>query len=91
MGGYQIIDASAAGAFLSGGGNLRKTLAGARLVAGVDDATAVIRETDGSGRVLATLSALEATADETGLPVEFTGNVHVTLTGTAPACYLYQP
>lgn len=87
------IDASAGGAFLAGAAGQSYRLAGARLVAGADVATAVIRETNGAGRVLLRLSAPATTADEC-MPAEgidFVGNVHVTLTGTAPQLSLFEP
>jgi len=69
-----------------------KGLAGARLTAAAATATAVIRETDGSGRVLATLSAAATTADEfrPARPVAFVGNVHVTIAGAGAQLNLFE-
>lgn len=86
------IDASAGGAFLGGVATQSYRLAGARLVAGADVATAIIRETNGAGRTLLKLSAAANTADEC-LPAEgidYVGNVHVTLTGTSPQLSLFE-
>lgn len=58
-------------------------LGGARLTAAAATATAVLRETDGSGRVLARLTAVANTSDEF-MPeksVAFKGKVHATITG----------
>lgn len=88
------IDASAGGAFLSGAAGQVYQLAGARLVASGDAATAIVRETNGSGRVLLKLSAPAANnADESFPPggIDFAGNVHVTLTGTSPQLTLFEP
>jgi hypothetical protein len=89
----QAINASAGGAFLGGSAaGLVKGLAGARLVAGANAATAVIRETDGSGRILLSLSAPAANAVDESFPpapIAFAGNVHVTLTGTTPHLSLF--
>lgn len=66
-------------------------LAQVRMVAsGGGAATAVIRETDGAGRILAKLAALDGQADQARLPVRFSGRVHVLLTGD-PTCLLYVP
>lgn len=58
-------------------------LGGARLVAAAANATAVLRETDGSGRILARLSAVANGADELApvKPIAFKGKVHATITG----------
>lgn len=87
------IDATAGGAFLAGAAGQSYRLAGARLVAGSDVATAIIRETNGAGRTLLKLSAPANSADEC-MPAEgidFAGNVHVTVTGTAPQLSLFEP
>ena len=81
---WQAIDASTTGAYLSGGpAGLVKGLAGARLAAAAANATAVIRETNVSGRILASLAAAANTADEfmPACPVAYAGNVHVTIAG----------
>jgi len=82
-----VINASAGGAFLTA--TNRATMMGARLRAGADAATATIRETDGSGRILCVLGAGIGLCDESVIPVQYSGNVHVTLTGTTPVCLLY--
>lgn len=84
-----VIDASAGGAFLSQTG-VTQVLRGVRLRAGADAATATVRETDGSGRILAVLGAAAGLADEQDIPVTFLGNVHVTTTGTSPKVLLFQ-
>lgn len=89
MGGMTVVNASAGGAFLTASG--RAELSGARLVAGAGaDATAVVKETDGSGRVLCQLAALTGMADESVAPVQYTGNVHVAVTGAGAVVLLYQ-
>lgn len=91
MHGTNVVNASAAGEFLAEGPAAgRKTLAGARLVAGADAATAVIRETDVSGRILCALAAAAGTTDECSTPVQYTGKVFVVKTGTTPTILLYE-
>lgn len=88
------IDASTTGAYMSGKAGQIYQLAGARLVAGSDAALAVIRETNGSGRELVRLSAGAANGVDEFMPlagIDFAGNLHVTLTGTAPKLYLFEP
>lgn len=66
-------------------------LAAATLLAdGAADATAIVRENDGAGRVLARLSAPEGQRDESQLPVQFAGKLHVVLTGGG-TCLLFVP
>lgn len=67
-------------------------LAGARLKAGADAATAVLRETNGSGRILAVLGAGIGLCDEfmPPKPVTYRTAVFVTLTGTSPILNLFQ-
>jgi hypothetical protein len=86
----QAVDASAGGAFLGASGQGQRKLAGARLAAGADAATMTIREGSGAGRILAKLGAAAGLCDEFRIPVMFSGNVHVTLTGTAPVALLYE-
>lgn len=92
MGGghFQAVDASAGGAFLTGSG--QRLLGGARLAAAAADATAIIRETDGSGRILAKLVAKAGEADEfmPHRPVVFTATVHVTVTGAGAVATLFE-
>lgn len=85
----QVINASAGGTFLAVDSRTA-VLAGARLVAAEEAATAVIRETDGSGRVLCVLAAAVGEADESAVPVVYQGQVHVTLAGTDATLLLYQ-
>lgn len=89
---FQAIDASAGGAFAGGSGQGNRKLGGARLAAGVDAATVIIREGTGAGRILAKLQAAAGGVDEfsPGQPVVFTGNIHVTNTGTAPVVIVYE-
>jgi hypothetical protein len=83
------VNASAGGTFLVATG--RPVMAGARLVAGSGAAaTAVIRETDGSGRILCSLAAGQGTADESVAHVQYTGQVHVTIAGAGATLLLYQ-
>ncbi len=66
-----------------------KTLAGAALVAdGGGAATAILRETDGAGRILCQLAALTDETDHSYVPVQFVGPIHVVLTG-GPTCLLF--
>lgn len=93
MGGhFQAVDASAGGAFLGAAGQGTRLLGGARLVAAAAVATAIIRETDGSGRILAKLSAPINEADDfmPVRPVAYTGMVHVTITGAGAVVNLYE-
>lgn len=87
----QSVDASAGGAFLVVPGN-NGLLAGAKLAAAAADATAVIRENDGSGRILAKLAAKAGEADELRPmgPIHYTTQVHVTMTGAAAQLNLFQ-
>lgn len=83
---FQSVELSATGDAIdlgTGGANATAGLGGARLVAAAANATAVLRETDGSGRVLARLSALANSADELtpARPIAFKGKVHATITG----------
>lgn len=88
---FSVINASAGGAFLTGITGQKMPLSGARLVAGAGAAaTAIIRETDGSGRILCSLAAGQGTSDESNVEVVFTTNVHVTLTGADAVILLYQ-
>lgn len=90
---FQSIDASTTGAYLAGGASGQvKGLAGARLTAAAANATAIIRETNGSGRVLAALAAAANTADELApaSPIAFAGNVHVTIAGAGAQLNLFE-
>lgn len=67
-------------------------LSGARLVAGVGAGTAVIREVNGSGRVLLSLKAAAAGVDGVILPrpVSYQGPLHVTIGGTPDSVIVFQ-
>lgn len=67
-------------------------LCGASLFAVGAAATLILRETDGSGRVLAQLSAAANSANHWGMdqPVSYQGKVHATLTGAGASFVLYQ-
>lgn len=87
------VAANSTAAYLSEGTTgQHKGLAGARLTAAAAAATAVIRETDGSGRVLATLAAPVNGADELRpiAPISFSGNVHVTIAGAGAQLNLFE-
>lgn len=88
----QSVDASVTGAYLAVATGQVAGLAGARLVAAAAAATAIIRETDGSGRVLAKLSAAVNGFDELRpmRPIAYTGNVHVTVAGAGAVVNLFQ-
>lgn len=82
---FQSVEVSATGDAIDlGNANVTAGLGGARLTAASATATAVLRETDGSGRVLARLTAVANTADELApaKPIAFKGKVHATITGT---------
>lgn len=87
---FTVTDASAGGVFLNIGAGARGVLAGARLRAGGDAATATIRETDGNGRILAVLGAAAGQSDESRWEIGFTGQVHVTVSGSNPIVLLFQ-
>lgn len=90
----QATEVSATGdAMDTGAANLVVGLVGARLVSGSGAAsTAIIRETDGAGRVLVRLQAAAAGVDDftPEHPVAYKGKVHVTLTGAGATVLLYQ-
>lgn len=85
----QSIDASATGEYGLGSGVLG--LRGARLVAAAAAATAIIRETDGSGRILAKLSAAINGYDELRPPaaIAYQTKMHVTVTGAGAQVNLF--
>ncbi len=88
---YQkAVDASAAGEFLAGTG--KRMLAGVSIKAGADAATAVVRETDVNGRILAVVGAGIGLSEQftPASPVEFTDKVFVVKTGTTPIIILYE-
>lgn len=65
------------------------TMVGARLQAAAAVATAVIREVDGSGAIIAELGAAIGLTDEIQIPVIFKKALHVTLTGASASCIVY--
>lgn len=71
--------------------NVTTGLAGARLVAAAANATAILRENDGAGRVLVRLAALANGADDfmPQKPVAFKGKVHATITGAGAALSVF--
>jgi hypothetical protein len=86
----RAIDASAGGDFSVGPGT--RGLGGASLRAAAAAATATIRETDGSGRILAVLNAaIQGTDHWTPLqPVDFVGKINVVVTGASAVLILYE-
>lgn len=85
LSGVNSTNISATGALT--GGDLMSALCGGRLTAGVDAATAVIRDGSASGAIIATIAAPageSASLDGFSRAVSG-GDVHVTLTGTSPA------
>lgn len=88
------IDVTAAGAFLAATGTdtMSRTLGGARLTAGAAAAaTLIIRETDGSGRILYSLAAPQGAADEATIPVTYVGNIFVVLAGAGAIAHVFVP
>jgi len=88
------VNVTAGGSFLAvtGSETLSKVLAGARLTAGAAAAaTLLVRETDGSGRILYSLAAPQGAADEARIPVSFVGNVHVTIAGAGAVGHVFEP
>lgn len=89
MGVSRSVDATAGGAFCS---VVQGKFCGARLVAGSNAAKATIREVDGSGAILAVLSAGAALASDEFSPfqaVVYSTALHVTITGTSPQLNLF--
>jgi hypothetical protein len=88
----KAVDVSAGGAFLACGTANSGRLAGASLRAAAAAATLTIRETDGSGRILAVLAAAANASDHwtPGGDVHFQGNVHATVTGAAAVAIAYE-
>ncbi len=81
---FQSVELNATGDAINvGNADAVAGLGGARLTAAAATATAVLRETDGSGRVLARLTAVANTSDELSpeKPIAFKGKVHATITG----------
>ncbi len=90
--GNRVVVVTAGGEFLAeGAAGKIKTLGGARVVAAAATATLIVKETDTNGRVLAHLSAAADTADETAIPVSYTGKIFVTVTGSGAAAYVFEP
>ena len=78
---------NATGAAFTGVGT--GVMAGVHLTAAAAAATAVVREVDGSGAILAVLAAPVNGADRHELPTAFTTAVHVTLSGAGADCVVY--
>jgi len=76
-------------AFDGGKDGLRHAMVGARLFGGSTASSAIVRETDGSGAVLAELQCAAGAADECRISVSFRRKLHVTLAGTGAACVVY--
>ena len=89
MTGTRPFRVSATGTVFDGSNGIDYTLVGVRLVAGGAAATAVVRETDGSGAILFELSAVANTTDESRIPVLFKQKIHVTLSGAGATCAAY--
>lgn len=65
-------------------------IAGARLVAGADAATAIFKITDTSGEVLISLKAGAGLVDEFNICFRCDAEIiHVDISGTSPEVYLY--
>jgi hypothetical protein len=82
---------TATGQAFDAGVNVTTTMIGARLFGGSAASSAIIRETDGSGTILAELQCPAAGADESRIPVSFKQKLHVTLAGTGASCTVYVP
>lgn len=68
----------------------RIKIKGARLVAGADAATALIKQNDTSGAVLMSLKAAAAGTDESQICfTSDSGTLHLDLTGTDAEVFLY--
>lgn len=67
------------------------TMVGARLAGGSAASSAIIRETDGSGEILAELKCAANEADECRIPTAFRRKLHVTLAGAGASCVVYVP
>lgn len=84
------VDASAGGAFLTLPAGQSGQLTGAKLTAAAAAASATIRETDGAGRILCKLGAVVGASDNLDHPINYVGNVHVTMVGAAAQLNLFQ-
>ena len=86
----QPVNVTAGGAFTRSTGTETRHLSKVSLLAAAGAATAIIRQTDGSGNILAVLGAAAGLADHWEGPVPYVGTFHVTLTGTPTACIVYE-
>jgi len=91
----KAVDASAGGTFLAGGGaggSEKRYLGGVSLRAAAATATATVKEGTSGGRILAVLSAAANGADHftPATPVEFTGQIDVTVTGAGAEVIVYE-
>lgn len=84
------VDASVTGAFLPVEAGQTAQIAGATLAAAAAAATAIIRETDGSGRILCKLAAVVGDTAHLHHPLDYVGNIHVTVTGAGAQLNVYQ-
>lgn len=71
------------------GGPGAHMMVGARLATAAAGGTCVLRETDGSGTVLAELTAPANGSDEVTIPVTFTRKIHATLVGVGATAMVY--
>ena len=93
--GARAVNVSGAGAgtaylAVTGSENQDKAIVGARLAAAAATATMLVQEKDGSGRELLKLVAAANASDESVIPINFKGNIFVTVTGAGAAAYVYE-
>ncbi len=83
------INMTAGGSFALGATETR-ILAKASLLAAAGAATAIVRETDAAGRILAVLGAAAGLSSQWEGPVPYRGTLFVTLTGTPTTFLVYE-
>ncbi len=71
------------------GAETDQVMVGARLFGGTAASSAVLREKDASGVIIAELQCAIGAADETNIPIIFRRAVHVTLAGAGASCTVY--
>lgn len=88
----EAIDAVAGGTFGSIDTNANGYLVGAQLLGGAGAGTAIIREVNGSGKVLAALGAGAGLSAgfHPSRPVRYKGALHVTVAGAPAQLTIYQ-
>lgn len=86
----QSVDASVTGAYLTVGAGQSAQLSGAKLTAAAAAASAIIRETNGAGRILCSMAAPIGSSDDLMVPINYVGNVHVTVAGAGAQLNLFQ-